>query len=124
MTDSVSPSVPTPEPIGNHAGTNHRASGSRVGFPPVGGNPPEPATGRNRSEIRWAVYRPTLATPVYLGDVIAVDREAALRAGLLKFGGATVAVHQTPSRAASPALERELRKMARADRLRNRGPRR
>jgi hypothetical protein len=74
------------------------------------------------SEIRWAVYRPTLAAPVYLGDVIAVDREAAIRAGLLKFGG-TVAVHRTPARDASPALERALRKMARAERLRNRRPR-
>lgn len=60
--------------------------------------------------IRWAVYRASLLdpAPIYLGDVLAADRDQAERLGAATYGGAVVA-QRTPSREPSPALERALR---------------
>ena len=66
---------------------------------------------------RFAIYRDRspLAGPVYLGDVLAVDRDAAERDGATQYGAPVVA-QRTTSRAPSPALERALRSVTRRDR--------
>lgn len=63
--------------------------------------------------LRFAVYRPTLRGPIYLGDVLAVDRDAAVAQGIETYGG-EVAAHRatavTP--ASTQLLERAVQALA------------
>lgn len=59
--------------------------------------------------LRWAVYRDSMRGPSYLGDVLAIDRDAAVRAGAQTFGGAVVAHRSSKPGAVSPLLERAVR---------------
>lgn len=59
--------------------------------------------------LRWAVYRDSMRGPSYLGDVLAIDRDAAVRAGGQTFGGAVVAHRTSKPGAVSPLLERAVR---------------
>jgi hypothetical protein len=73
------------------------------------------------SALRFAVYRDrSPLAPTYLGDVLANDREAAVRAGESQFGKPVVA-HRTsdvPRLAPPPQLERAV---AALERRRSRG---
>lgn len=75
------------------------------------------------SALRFAVYRDRSPfEPTYLGEVLAVDRDAAVRDGEKTFGGAVVAMRASGSaaKAPTPELERALAKVERSATRRNR----
>lgn len=68
---------------------------------------------------RFAVYRPTLRGPIYLGDVLAVDRDAAVAKGIETYGG-EVAAHRAT--AVTPASTQLLERAVQALATRRRHP--
>lgn len=68
------------------------------------------------ARLRWAVYRDRAPqTPIYLGDVLALDREAAQRDGTALYGGRVVVHRSAKPGDASPALERAVRTVTKRD---------
>ena len=68
------------------------------------------------SDLRWAVYRDRAPqSPIYLGDVLAPDRDAAEQRGAQLYRGRVV-VHRSPKPGAvSPELERAVRSVTKRD---------
>jgi len=67
--------------------------------------------------LRFAVYRDrTPLTPIYLGDVLAPDRDEAERAGASTYGGRVVAHRSAKPGEVSAALERVVRRVEKRQR--------
>lgn len=68
------------------------------------------------SALRFAVYRDRAPqSPIYLGDVLAADRDAAAARGALLYGGRVVVHRSAKAGAVSPELERAVRSVTRRD---------
>jgi hypothetical protein len=68
------------------------------------------------ARLRFAVYRDRAPlSPVYLGDVLAADRDAAERAGASTYGGRVVVHRSAKEGHVSPELERVVRAVTKRD---------
>lgn len=67
--------------------------------------------------LRFAVYRDrTPLSPIYLGDVLAPDRDTAQLRGAQVFGGRVVVHRSAKPGTVSPELERAVRGVTKRDR--------
>jgi hypothetical protein len=111
MSEPVSPSPATPEPLGNHSGTKPPQVVPGAPSHPERVRGPEPTTRRNCGRLRFAIYRDRAPfSPIYLGDVLADDHRTAQLRAEATYGGRVLVQRNAIARAASPALERALRR--------------